>query len=155
MNTVYVIVNKINGKMYVGCTTKKYLCDRFGAHVYDAKNGSNFTIHKAIRKYGSANFNIRMIEEYQTREDMLKGEVEWIRYFNTYGTIYGYNATPGGEYNAFWLGKKMSETTKQKMSKSQIKSHNPKSNYNLTFISSKKGMTWKIINGKRVWLHAS
>lgn len=74
MYRAYVIVNKINGKMYVG-STERDLTVRLQKHVAKAREGSLCSIHKAIRKYNKDNFDIRMIEEYLTRETMLAGEV--------------------------------------------------------------------------------
>jgi group I intron endonuclease len=110
-------VNKINGKMYVG-STQRSLKIRFQRHVAKSKEKSLSSLHKAIRKYGEENFEIRIIEEYTTRKTMLAAEIEWIEYFNTYKSNYGYNDTSGGDGGNTNGGKKFSEEWKEKISKS-------------------------------------
>lgn len=118
MYQVYVVVNKVNGKMYVG-STERELKIRWQKHLVKVNEGSLCTLHKAIRKYGRDNFDIRMIEEYPTREAMLAGEIDWIAYFDTYKSPYGYNDTPGGEGGNTNSGKKFSEEWKAKMSEAR------------------------------------
>lgn len=115
---VYVIVNLINGKMYVGCTK----CDlkiRLKRHFIKANQMSMCTLYKAIRKYGKDNFNIRMIDIFSNKKDMLKSEIDWINYFDTYKSIYGYNDTLGGNGGDTNSGKKFSEEWKNKISKAK------------------------------------
>lgn len=118
MYQIYVVVNKINGKMYVG-STERELKIRWQKHLVKVNEGSLCTLHKAIRKYGRDNFDIRMIEEYQSKEAMLQGEIEYISYFDTYKSPYGYNDTPGGEGGNTNGGKKFSEKWKIKMSETR------------------------------------
>lgn len=72
MYQVYVVVNKSNGKMYIG-STQRELTIRLQKHFAKANEGSLCTLHKAIRKYGKNSFDIRIIEEYPTRAAMLTG----------------------------------------------------------------------------------
>lgn len=118
MYKVYAIVNLINGKMYVG-STKCDLQVRFNRHVIKSNQISMCTLHKAIRKYGKDNFNIRMIEVFDTEKLMFKGEIDWIHYFDTYKSIYGYNDTIGGEGGNTNGGKKFSKEWKDKISKAK------------------------------------
>ena len=115
MYRVYAVVNKSNGKMYVGCTERS-LDVRLQKHVCKANEGSLCSLHKAIRKYGRDNFDIRVIEEYLSKEAMLAGEIDWIAYFDTYKSSYGYNDTPGGDGGNTNGGKKFSEEWKAKIS---------------------------------------
>lgn len=115
MFQVYTIVNCQNGKMYLG-STERDLKIRLQKHVAKANEGSICSLHKAIRKYGKNSFDIRMIEEYLTREAMLAAEIEYIAYFNTYKSSYGYNDTPGGDGGNTNGGKKFSEEWKARMS---------------------------------------
>lgn len=114
---VYAIVNKLNGKMYVG-STERQLKIRWQRHLAKTNEGSLCTLHKAIRKYGRDNFDIRMIEEYPSRKAMLVAEIEYIAYFDTYKSSYGYNDAPGGEGGNTNGGKKFSEEWKTNISKS-------------------------------------
>jgi len=115
MYQVYVVVNTVNNKMYVG-RTERILDVRLQKHICKANEGSLCYLHKAIRKYGKDNFVIRMVEEYPSRDAMLVGEIDWISYFDTYKSFWGYNDTPGGEGGNTNGGKKFSEEWKTKMS---------------------------------------
>lgn len=119
MYQVYVIVNVISGKMYVG-STERELKIRWQKHLTKANEGSLCTLHKAIRKYDRDSFDIRMIETYSTREAMLAGEVEYIAYFDTYKSEWGYNDTLGGDGGNTNGGKKFSEEWKANISKGKL-----------------------------------
>jgi group I intron endonuclease len=118
MYQVYVVVNTVNSKMYVG-STERELKIRWQKHLAKVTEGSLCTLHKAIRKYGRENFDIRMIEEYPSRETMLQGEIDYIAYFDTYKSSFGYNDTPGGDGGNTNGGKKFSEEWKAKMSEAR------------------------------------
>ena len=69
LNYIYKIVNKINGKVYIGKTiyTTAY---RWNQHISAAtsdkeKDDYNYLLHKAIRKYGVDNFTVEVIEEVE------------------------------------------------------------------------------------------
>ena len=65
---IYKITNKINGKIYVGQTTKS-LNERFQKHCWGTTQNDkyhlNMAIKKAIKKYGKENFAIELIEEVE------------------------------------------------------------------------------------------
>lgn len=92
--SVYKITNKINGKMYIGCTTAT-LQTRFQRHIRASKNDKGIALLAAIRKYGAKNFKISLITETPTFESMLLTEIKYIKKYQTYGK--GYNMTLGGE----------------------------------------------------------
>lgn len=85
---IYQITNTINGKSYVGKTTKT-LKERFDRHRYTSKQAKTY-LHKAMQKYGSENFNIRLLEEVNGNLD--DRERYWIAKLNP-----EYNMTSGGE----------------------------------------------------------
>lgn len=113
MFQVYAIVNLINSKIYVGCTTST-LKTRFRKHISAAYKQNKYTIQKAIVKYGKDNFAIRKMGEFSSKQDMIQAEIYWIKFFNTYRSYYGYNETLGGEL--FFLGRSHSIESKLKMS---------------------------------------
>lgn len=91
--TVYVHVNKINGKRYVGQTVKKPE-QRWGV------NGSGYrtqVFYKAIQKYGWDNFDHIIIAEGLTKKEADKLERYYIREWKTNKKEYGYNISIGGE----------------------------------------------------------
>lgn len=96
MGYIYLVVNKINNKKYVGQTTRT-IQKRWEDHIYDALNNhDDFYFHRAIRKYGIENFNIT--ELVSCSDDQL--DEQEIYYIERYKTFYiynqGYNLTRGG-----------------------------------------------------------
>jgi len=57
---VYILKNKINGKIYVGQTIQRFE-QRLRQHLFAADSNSKQLIHKAFRKYGIDNFSIEII----------------------------------------------------------------------------------------------
>lgn len=92
---VYLIVNHINGKAYVG-KTNQTLGRRWSQHVYKAQSGSNTHLHHAIRKYGPNAFYMQILD---VPEDCLafEKEIEFISRFGTTDRAVGYNLTCGGD----------------------------------------------------------
>lgn len=86
---VYKITNLINGKCYIGITTRT-LKQRFVEHC-KADSG----IGKAIRKYGVDNFYKQVIDTADNYEELMYLEVEYIKIYNSYKS--GYNQTLGGD----------------------------------------------------------
>src|SRR3990167_5304871 len=108
---IYIIVNKHNGKMYIGLTTKSIEV-RLSGHIHDSKY-RDAPINRAIRKYGKDAFEIFEIETCCTIDELNEREKFFIKYFNTFDSEH-YNATSGG-YNF-----KLSKETCDKISKSHI-----------------------------------
>ena len=100
---IYTIINNINGKKYVGLTTKS-LEERFKNH----KNQKTCGIGPAIKKYGIENFNISLIDTASTLEELKEKEIYWIQQLNP-----EYNRTKGS-YGLF--GYIHTEETKIKIS---------------------------------------
>lgn len=113
---IYLIINKINGKKYVGQSIDIH--KRWKDHL-NATN--NIGIHGALKKYGKENFDFIILLECP--EDMLnQWEIDMIALYNTYSgwdNSWGYNLTLGGA-NVWNKGKHLSEETKQKMSIAHI-----------------------------------
>ena len=91
MYKVYKIVNKVNGKYYIGMT-KQTLIKRFSQHKQNAKMGKNTYLYNAIRKYGNDNFEIELLLECSNKEECCNLEIEYISKNKN-----GYNLAPGGE----------------------------------------------------------
>ena len=113
MYSVYLITNKINGKKYVGLT-KRNVLERFKEHI---SIGDKTTIGKAIKKYGSQNFNVSILEKnIETLVEATSIEQYYIAWYNTfYGE--GYNLTLGGEGTK---GSTLSERHKESIRNSKI-----------------------------------
>lgn len=109
---IYKIINKINKKGYIGKTTQSLEKRWSTGHCCEAKNGSNCVIHRAIRKYGSENFEILILNEYDIKYlDLM--ETFMIIIHHTHSTEGGYNETWGGEGT---FGYKHTKKTKKKIS---------------------------------------
>lgn len=115
---VYLIVNKINGKTYVGQrkTTKEWNSDKYmgsGKHLKCAQN-----------KYGIENFEKFLIQYCKDQKELDEQETFWIAEYRKRGKA-EYNICAGGKggcakgekhYN---YGKHPSEETKRKMSEAK------------------------------------
>lgn len=108
MYSVYLVTNKVNNKQYVGYTSKT-LEVRFNWHC-TRKNCRK--LRNAIDKYGKHNFKIEILCQFNSVEQALETEAKYIKSMNLIKT--GYNLCEGG------FAPKMSEETRQKMSKSHM-----------------------------------
>jgi group I intron endonuclease len=96
---VYRIINKINGKTYVGQTIKP-IAARLNTHF--SKYSRCAALKSAIEKYGKENFEIKIISEIKcdSHEDLVsilnESEKSWIAVLKTLAPD-GYNLTDGGD----------------------------------------------------------
>ena len=109
IGTIYLFVNNINNKVYVGQTMTKFY-SRFTGHFGDShKRQDNLPFHKAIEKYGWSNFSKYIIwqsEIFERNEENKKilrnildeKEIEFVKIYNSNNPEFGYNATAGGFY---------------------------------------------------------
>lgn len=93
---VYKFTNKSNGKIYIGKTSGK-LKIRVYNHIADARNGKQTIFARALRKYGLEGFDIEIIFEGKSDEEILGKEREFIAKFKSNNSRFGYNLTDGGE----------------------------------------------------------
>lgn len=129
--TVYIHINKINGKIYVGLTCQKPT-NRWG------KNGQNYKnkyFKNSIQKYGWDNFEHEIIASNLSENEAKNFEILLIEKLDTTNRLYGYNISKGGDtgnglsginhplYNVHKFGKnsphygkKHSQINKDKMS---------------------------------------
>jgi group I intron endonuclease len=133
---IYIIENKIDGKIYIGCTTKNNPVDRWKTHKR-RKSTSHF--HNALEKYGRSNFIFTPVEFYSSIEELEQAEIYWIAEMRRIlGRDNVYNIHDGGSKGAYGrivsqetrakqsaakLGRKLSEETKRKMSQSRMGKH--------------------------------
>jgi group I intron endonuclease len=90
--SLYVVTNKNNGKTYVGITGRN-IARRFSEHVCHAKYEINKgAFYKAIRKYGKNSFLIECILKFETKEEAIESEIQYIKDHKP-----EYNSTLGGE----------------------------------------------------------
>jgi group I intron endonuclease len=113
---IYLIINTINGRCYVGQTIQP-LAKRWHRHVADANAGSKRPMSQAIRKYGRQAFRILQLCECESRLELNRRECEFIKAFRSDERQVGYNRAPGGGIPMIGLrkGQKASEETKAKL----------------------------------------
>ena len=94
---LYRITNKINGKIYIGQTISPQ--KRWCGHKNQAKKETpNQLISKAIKKYGSDNFEFEVIAICWSYEDANWTEEELIKQYDSLANnCKGYNLSLGGE----------------------------------------------------------
>lgn len=114
MAWIYKIINKNNGKIYVGYTTKTPQ-ERFEQH-WNARYSDNAPIHKAMIKEGKNAFTVIGIEQIESSKWCEK-EQYWIDTLKSYKP-FGYNVCKGGEHKPpTYYG---SENNKSKLSQEQF-----------------------------------
>jgi len=96
MGCIYRIINKVDGKSYVGQYCKDNPKQRFTNHKCRArKEDSTEYLYRAIRKHGVENFDFTSICVCDNNE-LNDLEIKYIKEFNTFGEN-GYNMTIGGQ----------------------------------------------------------
>jgi len=106
---IYKTTNKINGKIYIGKLVRE-------SKVY---LGSGKILKQSIKKYGKDNFIREIIEYCDCKFKLKEREKFWINYYNSTDRNVGYNITKGGDggsTNDFFLGKKLTNEHKLKIS---------------------------------------
>ena len=97
MTGIYKILNRVNGKVYVGQSVN--IIERWKQHGYKAFNQNelayNSAIHAAFRKYGLENFELKVLEECLVSE-LDERERYWIQELDCL-TPKGYNILVGGQ----------------------------------------------------------
>ena len=107
---LYLLTNTVNGKQYVGMTSRK-VSKRFMEHLQKAKNGTTL-LARALHKYGGEAFTLEVIGEASDWAALCQAEQDAIIAYNTLHP-HGYNITEGG---GGALGRKHTEETKRRIS---------------------------------------
>ena len=115
MFVVYQHKNKINGKVYIGITSRDPE-KRWGTDGEGYRSSPHF--YSAIRKYGWDNFEHNVLHVGLTKEEACLKEQELILEFKSNDSRFGYNQTSGGDFFT------MSEEAKAKVSKSMMGNKN-------------------------------
>lgn len=90
---VYMIINKVNDKKYIGISTKSF-AERY-PHGFRAHHNPH--LRKSIKKYGHENFEIVLLEKnVKDLETLCKLEQEYIEKYDTCNPDKGYNKSLGG-----------------------------------------------------------
>lgn len=93
---IYAIVNKVNGKRYVGKSSD--IERRWANHLYLLKSevkskDCNRYLYNSFNKYGSSNFGLEYLQVFdEIDEDLMKDrEFFWINHLRTLEREHGYN----------------------------------------------------------------
>lgn len=106
---LYRISNAKNAKLYFGITSKS-LRSRWAQHKWCASNGSEYALHRAMRRHGADAFFPEVISEHSSFDEAKEAEALAIL---THGTRRGgYNMTDGGDG---FMGGKHSDEARAKM----------------------------------------
>lgn len=92
---IYKIVNTKNGKCYVGKAIDPQ--KRFVQHLKICKSGDTRPLYAAMRKHGTENFCLLVIESCQSEEEAYKRETHHIRILLSSLPNHGYNLNEGGK----------------------------------------------------------
>ena len=114
MYYIYLIVNKVNGKTYVGQrkSSKEWYDDSY--------MGSGKRLRLAKQKYGIENFEKFLIQYCYSKEETDKAERFWIAEYRSRGKA-EYNISDGGYYSTSFKGHHHSEESKAKCRASILK----------------------------------
>jgi len=172
---IYKFTHIKTGKCYIGQTVQDPKRRRL-EHIADSRHTSiTYHFHNALRKYGIDAFIFEVIDTAKTLEELNALEEKYVLLFDSINN--GFNIRNPGNNKKHnpesiermkesqrkaharrkllgtdtWIrkdggamkGKKQSGLAKEKMRLAQLKSKHC------------KGKTWKLIDGKRVWLEAS
>lgn len=106
---IYMIVNNINGKTYIGQHKYSKEWDK------DGYMGSGSVLYKAKNKYGIENFEKFLIQYCYSKEELDEQEIFWIAEYKNRGKA-EYNLTKGGHsFSSTNKGKHFSEEHKRKL----------------------------------------
>lgn len=104
------------GDIYIGSTTKKYLCQRMGSHNYAYKKwkegaGTKTMLYDLVEKYGFYNLQIVLLESFPCKsiDELRAKEAEYI---NTFGCVN--KNIPGRSHYQYYQEKKQDEEFKKK-----------------------------------------
>lgn len=108
---VYKHTNFVNGKVYIGITSKEPSKRWNGGYGYL----KNEYFWRSIQKYGwNEGFKHEILFHSLTEEEACQKEIELIKYYNSTDSRYGYNHDPGGRHISYKTKMKISDNSKSK-----------------------------------------
>lgn len=130
---VYGLINRINGKVYIGQTSVPFE-KRVLSHFVRARRpklGLQKHLYYSMRRYGICAFSWFILDRVETKSQLDEKEQYWIMVFNS-RSPHGYNLTDGGDgivgyrhtkktklrmsgENSPWFGRHHSKETKEKI----------------------------------------
>lgn len=157
MFTVYMHINKINNKKYIGITSKKPE-DRWGL---DGNNYRSQHFNRAIQKYGWDSFEHTILYKDLSEEEAKQLEIKLIEEYNTMDPDFGYNRTIGGDGQVkYRTDRERKQALKECAARSRIKVKQDPEKYNQRLQQMKElkrqykedpVMREKILEANRKW----
>ena len=99
---IYALRNKVNGKLYIGCTNKFKQRKSSHAGYLNRNSHQNTYLQASHNKYGQDTFEFLILEIIDDSETLFRKEYEYIIKYRTLERDFGYNLlinnTPGS-YN--------------------------------------------------------
>lgn len=117
-NYIYILINKLNGKKYIGKHSTNNLQDYY--------MGSGIIVKEIQKKYGKKIFSKQIIEYCNSEEQCLQKEKYWIKYYNALQSEDFYNLDEGGAGHTGYIP---SEETRKKMSQKAKQRFKDKKNH--------------------------
>jgi len=111
-NVIYKITNNIDQKLYIGSAV--YYSKRIDLHLYRLRRNihHNPYLQNSWNKYGKDNFKFEILEQVDSKENLIKREQYYIDLYKVYDREFGYNINKKAESR---LGGKMPESAKIKI----------------------------------------
>jgi hypothetical protein len=121
---VYKITCKINNKIYIGQTYKS-LSERLKKHIEDARKGVDTKFYRAMRKYGYDNFEIELLEDCDSQEELDELEWKWIQFYDACRKGYNSKNSKGKCGGDTLTGHPQYEEICKKVSETKFGAQNP------------------------------
>lgn len=86
---IYMTTNLINGKSYIG--QHKYEGESLDPYYF----GSGIIISEALKKYGKSNFEVKILEWCETKDELSNAEMSWIEKYDAANNDSFYNIDTG------------------------------------------------------------
>lgn len=116
---IYIIINIVNGKTYIGKT--KNLLTRYKSHLHRLRKNKHENSHlqNAFNLYKEPSFSYEIIE-FVVEKDLYKREYFWINFYNSLNRKCGYNIE---QINVLKEHKEVADETKYKLSQYKGNKH--------------------------------
>ncbi len=88
---IYLTTNLVNNKKYIG----RHKAEKFDKNYL----GSGIILNSAIKKYGRRNFDVKVLCECNSSEELDKMEIELISEYDAVNSSEFYNIAMGGHHN--------------------------------------------------------
>lgn len=177
---IYKITNLVNNKVYIGQTIQENPKMRWYDHCAYARSGKKSYLYDSIRKHGVDNFHWEIIDAANSINELNNKEKYWLDYYRNVGIVYNNREAGNNKTHSTESIERMRIAQKLRHATTEVggwkrrdggamkgKAHPRKGTSGLWTMSEDarekcrqaklasnpgRGKTWKVIDGKRVWL---